>query len=87
LYNISVEELGASYIKTPKEISKILGWNNYLKIFFSWVLYFYYKNVNKNTKFIKILRWNNYLKNIFFWVLYFYYKIKNKNTKFINDKL
>lgn len=88
LYNISVEELGASYIKTPKEISKILGWNNYLKIFFSWVLYScYYKNVNKNTKFIKILRWNNYLKIFFFWVLYFYYKIKNKNTKFINDKL
>jgi len=52
LYNISVEELGASYIKTPKEISKILGWNNYLKIFFSWVLYFYYKIENKYTKFI-----------------------------------
>ena len=52
LYNISVEELGASYIKTPKEISKILGWNNYLKIFFSWVLYFYYKIENKKTKFI-----------------------------------
>ena len=52
LYNISVEELGASYIKTPKEISKILGWNNYLKIFFYWVLYFYYKIENKKTKFI-----------------------------------
>ena len=78
LYNISVEELGASYIKTPKEISKILGWNNYLKIFFSWVLYFYYKNVNKNTKFIKILRWNNYLKIFFFGFYIFIIRLKIK---------
>lgn len=78
LYNISVEELGASYIKTPKEISKILGWNNYLKIFFSWVLYFYYKNNNKNTKFIKILRWNNYLKIFFFGFYIFIIRLKIK---------